>query len=153
MMFADSPRGRWSFLGPGSEKKWYGTYADKTDGSWDKIAEQRMVNCSESDHPIFCASSAFERGELRSKGHGEKSIHFHGSEENIELLLRTIISANQLSAYRAIAYLCKELSEESGAPGKPEAPDHLETMEIPTGPSVAASPYQRTATGKPGATQ
>ena len=23
------PRGRWSFLGPGSEKKWYGTYSDK----------------------------------------------------------------------------------------------------------------------------
>ena len=26
------PRGRWSFLGPGSEKKWYGTYSDEPDG-------------------------------------------------------------------------------------------------------------------------
>ena len=96
-----------------------------------------MVNCSESGHPIFCASSAFERGELQSKGHGKKSIHFNGSEENIEWLLRTIFSANQLSVCRAIADLCKELSEEFRAPGKPEAPDHLETMETPTGPSVA----------------
>ena len=22
------PRGHWSFLGPGSEKKWYGTFSD-----------------------------------------------------------------------------------------------------------------------------
>ena len=26
------PRGHWSFLGPGSEKKWYGTSTDKPDG-------------------------------------------------------------------------------------------------------------------------
>ena len=56
-----------------------------------------MANFSESGHPIFRASSAFERGELRSKGHGKKSIHFNGNDENIELLLRTVISANQLS--------------------------------------------------------
>ena len=95
-----------------------------------------MVNFSESGHPIFRASNAFERGESRSKGHGKKSIHFNGSEENIELLFRTVLSANQLSVYGAIADLCKELSEDSWAPGKPEAPDHLETMEIPTRPSA-----------------
>ena len=48
---------------------------------------------TESGHPIFRASSALERGELRSKEHCEKSTHFHDGEENIELLLRTIISA------------------------------------------------------------
>ena len=37
------PRGRWS-LGPGSEKKLYGTYSDKPDGAWDKTAEQMMLN-------------------------------------------------------------------------------------------------------------
>ena len=26
------PRGHWSFLGPGSEEKWYGTCTDKPDG-------------------------------------------------------------------------------------------------------------------------
>ena len=31
------PRGRRSFLGPGSEKKWCGTYSDKTDGSWETL--------------------------------------------------------------------------------------------------------------------
>ena len=29
------PCGHWSFLGPGSEKKWYGTFSEKPDGVWD----------------------------------------------------------------------------------------------------------------------
>ena len=62
---------------------------------------------------------------MRSKGHGKKSVHFNGSDENIELLLRTVISANQLSVYGAVADLCNELSEGFRAPEKPEAPDHL----------------------------
>ena len=111
----------------GSEKKWYGTHTDKPDGSWDQIAENMKSNFSGSGHPIF---RAFERGELRSKEHGKKSIQFNGSDENIELLLRAVISANQLSVNGAIADLCKELSEDFRASGKPEAPDHLETMEI-----------------------
>ena len=27
------PRGHWSFLGPGSEEKWHGTYTNRPDGS------------------------------------------------------------------------------------------------------------------------
>ena len=66
----------------------------------------------------------------------KKSIHFNGSDENIELLLRTVTSANQLSVYGAIADLCNELSEDLRDSGKPAAPDHLETMEVPAGPST-----------------
>ena len=51
-----------------------------------------MLNLAESSHPIFRATSALERGELRSKAKGKKSIHFNGSEENIELILRTVVS-------------------------------------------------------------
>ena len=46
-----------------------------------------------------------------------------------------MVSANQLSVYGAIADFCNELSEDLGASGKPAALDHLETMEIPHGPS------------------
>ena len=119
------PRGHWSSLGLGSEKKEYGTYAGRPDGSQDKVAEQMMVNFSESGHTIFRASSAFERGELRSKGGGMKAIHFNGSDENIELLLRTVISANQLSVYGAVADLYNELSEDFRALVKPEALDYF----------------------------
>ena len=30
--------GRWSFLGPGSEIKWYSTYKESPGGEWDKVA-------------------------------------------------------------------------------------------------------------------
>ena len=63
--------------------------------------------------------------------------------ETIELLLRTVISANQLSVYEAIADLCNELSEDLRAPGEPAAPDHWETMEIPTGLSQTNAQQRR----------
>ena len=56
--------------------------------------------------------------------------------ENIELLLRTVISANQFSIYGTIADLCDEVPKDIGAPGKPAAPDDLEKMEIPTDLSI-----------------
>ena len=67
--------GRWSFLGPGAEKKWYGTYSDKPDGDRDRTAEQMMLNLAESSHQIFRATSALESGEFRSKEQGKKSNH------------------------------------------------------------------------------
>ena len=117
------PHGHWSFLGLGSEKKWCGTC--KPDGDWDRIVERMMMNFAESGHPIFRATSARERAELRSKEKGNKSIHFNGSEENIELILRTIVSVNQLSIYGAVADLCRELSKASKASGKLDADKYL----------------------------
>ena len=52
-----------------------------------------MIEFSETAHPIFRASSALERVELRSKG-GSKAI-----------------SANQLSIYGAVADMCREVSK------------------------------------------
>ena len=68
-------RGHWSFLGPGSEKKWYGTHVSKPDGEWDKTAEDMMLNFAESGHLIFRASSALESGDMKNmfkgiSGHG-----------------------------------------------------------------------------------
>ena len=54
---------------------------------------------------------------------------YTGSHENIELLLRTVISANQFSVYGAVADLCDEFSEDFRASGKPEAPDNLDNLE------------------------
>ena len=57
------PRGHWSFLGPGSEVKSYGTYDCTPDGSWDRTAEKILVNFEGSSHPIFRGTGALERGE------------------------------------------------------------------------------------------
>ena len=60
-------RGHGSFLGPGSEKKWYGTHVCKPDGQWDNTAEDMMLNFAESGHPIFRASSAFKEMRLETQ--------------------------------------------------------------------------------------
>ena len=88
------PRGHWSFLGPGSEKKWCGTDVHKPDGSWERTAEKMLLNFTGSGHPMFRGTSALDSGELRSKESGKKSIHFNGSTQNIELLLQMVISVN-----------------------------------------------------------
>ena len=89
-----------------------------------------MIEFSETAHPIFRACSALERVELRSKAGGKKTIHFNGSEQNVELILRKVTFANQLSIYGAVADTCTEVSEDTMASGKPEAHHPLETMEI-----------------------
>ena len=86
-----------------------------------------MLNFAESGHPIFRATSALERVELRSKEKGKKSIHFNGCEETIELILRTVISVNQLSIYGVVADLCKYLSKDSEVAGKLAADEDFRT--------------------------
>ena len=81
--------GRWSFFGPGSEKKWYSTYDSKPRGKWDRVAELMMIKFGESGHTVFRST-----GTLKSKG-------------TIETFC-TIISVNQLSVYGAVSDLCEE---------------------------------------------
>ena len=68
------PAGRWSFLGPGSETKWYSAYNDRPEGEWDRVAELMMIKFRESGHPVFRATSPLSRGTLKSKGGGKLSI-------------------------------------------------------------------------------
>ena len=53
------PAGRWSFLGPGSETKWYSTDKERPRGEWDSVAELMMIKFGESGHqfseqPVRC---------------------------------------------------------------------------------------------------
>ena len=112
--------GQWSFIGPGSEKKWYSIKEDSPQGIWDKIAE-KMLEFAESGCPIFRATTPLSRGQLKSKGHGKLSIHFAATQETIETIFRKIVSANQLSLYGAVAEMCEEcesLHDRSGRPDK-----------------------------------
>ena len=59
--------GQWSFLGPGSEKKWYSSSADSPQGECDRIAEKMMLEFGESRHPVFRATSPLSRGQLKAK--------------------------------------------------------------------------------------
>ena len=102
------PAGRWSFYGPGSEKKWYSTYIDRPRGEWARVAESMMIRFGESGHPVFRATSPLSRGTLKSKGGVKLSMPFCADEGTIETVFRTIISVNHLSIYGAVSDLCDE---------------------------------------------
>ena len=78
-------KGQWSFIGPGSEKKWNCTSEDSPQGVWDNVAERMLVEFAESGCPIFRATSPLSRGQLNSKGHGKLSIHFAADWKRLRL--------------------------------------------------------------------
>ena len=87
--------GQWSFIGPGSEKKWYSTEENSPQGIWDHIAENMLLEFAESTCPIFRATTPLSRCLLKSKGHGKLSIHFTADYPTIDTVFRIIISATR----------------------------------------------------------
>ena len=83
--------GQWSFIGPGSEKKWYSMEENSPQGIWDHIAEKMLVEFAESGCAIFRATTPVSRCELKSKGHGKLSIHFAADQETIETIFRIFV--------------------------------------------------------------
>ena len=77
--------GQWSFIGPGSEKKWYPS-ENGPQGAWDHIAEDMLLEFAESRHPIFRATTALSRGQLKSKGRGKLSIHFTADQDTVDTI-------------------------------------------------------------------
>ena len=110
--------GQWSFIGPGSEKKWYSS-ENSPQGAWDNIAEQMLLEFAESGHPIFRATTPLSRCNLKSKGRGKLSIHFAADEPTIETIYRIILSVNQLSVYGAVAAVCEEFEGHQDRTGEP----------------------------------
>ena len=81
---------------------------------------------------LYFVPGAPGKEELKSKGNGVQSIHFIGSDDTIELILRTVTSVNQLSVYGAAADLCREPARNSPGTGKPATNDDLESIVILT---------------------
>ena len=75
--------GQWSFIGPGSEKKWYSA-ENSPQGAWDHIADEMLLELAESGHPTFRATTPLSRGILKSKGRGKLLIHFAADVDTID---------------------------------------------------------------------
>ena len=112
-------KGQRSFIGRGSGEEWYSISEDSPQGIWDKIAQRMLLEFAESGCPIFPATTPLSRGQLRSKGHGKLSIHIAATQETIETIFRTIVSANQLSLYGAVAEMCDEYEAFHERTGRP----------------------------------
>ena len=130
--------GQWSFIGPGSEKKWYPS-ENSPQGEWDRIAEDMLLEFAKSGHPIFRATTPLSRGKLKSKGKGKVSIHFSAEPDTIDTIYRIILSANQLSIYGAVAAICEEFV---GQPDNTGEPVVLEGQSIVLGEVKAEVPAQ-----------
>ena len=102
--------GRSSFLGLGSEKKWYSISEAGPQGEWDKMALKMMVTLAESGHPVFRVTSPLSRGVLKSKGGGKLSIHWCTDQETFKTFFRTITSVNQPSFYGTVVTMCEDIS-------------------------------------------
>ena len=111
--------GHWSFIGPGSEKKWYSS-ENSPQVARDNIAEQMLLEFAESGHPTFRATTPLSRGQLKSKGRGKLSIHFTADGHTIDTILRIILSVNQLSVYGAVGAVCEEFESHQDGSGEPE---------------------------------
>ena len=109
--------GRWSFIGPGSEKKWYPS-ENSPQGVWDHVAEDMLLKFAESGHPIFRATTPLSRGKLKSKGKGTVSIHFSADTDTVDTTYRIILSVNQLSIYGAVAAICGEYDDQPDSTGE-----------------------------------
>ena len=110
--------GQWSFIGPGSEKKWY-LSENSPQGAWDHIAEDMLLEFAESGHPIFRATTPLSRGHLKSKGRGKLSIHFTADQDTADTIYRIILSVNQVSVYGAVAATCEEFEDHQDRNGQP----------------------------------
>ena len=98
---------QWSFIVPGSGKKWYSS-ENRLQEARDNIAEQMLLEFAESGHLVFRATTPLSRGILRSKGRGKLSIHFAADQDTIDTIYRIVLSVNQLSVYGAVAAICEE---------------------------------------------
>ena len=112
--------GQWSFIGPGSEKKWYSMEENSPQGIWDHIAEKMLLEFAENACPIFRATTPCSRCKLKSKGHGKLSIHFPADHGTIETIFRTIVFANQLSLFGAVANMSEEFESLQDRSGQPD---------------------------------
>ena len=110
---------QWSFIGPYSEKKWYSA-ENSPQGAWDHIADEMLLEFAESGHPIFRATTPLSRGILKSKGHGQLSIHFTADYSTTDTIYRIIISVNQLSICGAVANVCEEFEAHQDRSGEPD---------------------------------
>ena len=111
--------GQWSFIGPGSEKKWYS--AEKSpQGAWDHIADEMLLEFAEGGHPTFPATTPLSLGEefeAHQDGSGEPEILMGQSivlgEIKAEIPLQNENSLNHQILWQQYMERIESLSSES----------------------------------------
>ena len=74
---------------------------------WDHIADKMLLEFAESGYPIFRATTPLSRVISKAKDTENCRYIFTADYPTIETIFRTIVSANQLSLYGAVANMCE----------------------------------------------
>ena len=127
--------GQWSFIGPGSENKWYSA-ENSPQWAWDHIAEDMLLEFAESGHPIFRATThcpeAFSRAkDVENCQYTSPQINIqsvsHSSTESEIISLDPGLRLDGLPAlelWDLIVSVLGNISRVSNRSGKPESDDH-----------------------------
>ena len=87
------------------QRKWHSISEDRSQGEWDRIAEQMMLTFAESTHPVFRFTSPVSRGVHKVQENCQYTIALIGNDRN---LFRTVISVNQFIIYGVVVDMCEE---------------------------------------------
>ena len=98
--------GQWSFIGPGSEKKWYSA-KNSPQGAWDNIAEEMLLEFAESGCPIFRATTYCPGVSSKAKDTANCLYILLRIKKQLRLFSHNFF-ANQLSLYGAVANMGEE---------------------------------------------
>ena len=71
----DFEPGRWPFLGPGDEEKWYGSLVTKPGWKWNSTAGMMIQELATSAHPVYRCPTPQSKGVLKSKEGENLSVH------------------------------------------------------------------------------
>ena len=99
--------GQWSFVGPGSEKKWY------------SMADEMLLEIAGSGCPIFRATTPLSRRSLEAKDTEKCRYSLLRIRKQLRIL-RITAFANQLSLYGAVANMCEEFEFHQDRSGQPD---------------------------------
>ena len=104
--------GQWSFIGPGSEKKWFSA-ENSPQGAWDNIAEEMLLEFAESGHPTFRATTPLSR--VSSKAKDVENYRCASPQMILQLLQFFALSFLSISSA-----LCEEFESHQDGSGEPE---------------------------------
>ena len=110
--------GQWSFIGPGSEKKWYS--AEKSTRSLGQYCGRNALGICRKRTSYFPCNNSIVQGSAQEQRTWKTVDTFAADDFTIDTIYRIILSVNQLSIYGAVAALCEEFESHQDRSGEPE---------------------------------
>ena len=108
--------GQWSYIGPGSEKKWY-SMKENCHKEFGITSRTRCCWNSQRADVLFSVQRLHCPG-VFSRAKDMENCRYTADNPTIETIFRLIISANQLSIYGAVANICEEFEAHQDRSGE-----------------------------------